>query len=95
MCFIENPDIMEFGAMKSEFCCTNLKHISSRKLLNLFFEHISSIIFEKIAIIVPMCFPMMFLCFSIKQIVWGNINEESGHLSTNNLRKSGSISLSV
>ena len=32
-----------FKIMKSGFYCTNLEQINSRKLLNLFFKHISSI----------------------------------------------------
>ena len=65
MCFIENQkswnfEVLMFEIMKSGFYCTNLKQINFRKLLNLLFKHISPMNGPEMAIIIPICFPMIF-----------------------------------
>ena len=57
---IMDLEILMFKIMKSGFYCTNQEQISSRKLLNLLFKHISRINDPKIVIIIPIFFPMIF-----------------------------------
>ena len=64
----QNPQVMEFGVwgykiMTSGFYCTNLEQTNSRKLLKVLFKHMSPINAPKMAILIPICFPMMFLYF--------------------------------
>ena len=65
---LKNEEIMEFcklwasQIMKSGFSCTNLKQINSWKLLKVLSKHIPPINDFKNAIIIAICFPMIFLC---------------------------------
>ena len=54
-------EILVFRIMKSGCYCTNLEQITSRKLFNLFFKHISLINDPKVAIIIPTIVLMIFL----------------------------------
>ena len=47
--------------MTSEFYCTNLKQINPWKFLNLIFKHIFHINGTKMAIIIPIIRPVIFL----------------------------------
>ena len=56
-----NLEFWAFKIMKSGFYCTNLKQIDSRKLLDLLFKHMFTINGFKMAISIPIMYPMVSL----------------------------------
>ena len=55
-----NLELWAVKGIKSEFYCTNLEQINSRKLLKVLFKHIFTINDSKMAIIIPNILPMTF-----------------------------------